>query len=351
MIAIILSRVIGALGFAFASLQLSSSINGIVGVVEGGVILTSGLVVLGMIFGLLVTPYLLVYPLRWFLRKSKNIPTHDLFVAIVGLLLGLIISLLLSYPLSLLPYVGGFAPILASIVFGFMGVEIMLTRERDLVEVLQGLVPSPSNKNGKMWGGKRILVDTSAIIDGRMADISQTGFVQGELLIPRFVLDELQRIADSSDALRRNRGRRGLEMLNKLRKESKVPVRVVDVDFEDTPDVDAKLVKLAQKMHCYIITNDFNLNRVAEIQGISVLNVNELANAVRSVVMPGEEMVVRIIQEGKEHGQGVGYLDDGTMVVVEGGRRRLNSEIDVVVTRVLQTAAGRMIFGQPKGEG
>jgi uncharacterized protein YacL len=193
-------------------------------------------------------------------------------------------------------------------------------------------------------------VDTSAIIDGRIADISQTGFIPGSLIIPRFVLDELQHIADSYDAVRRNRGRRGLEMLAKLQKESGVSVEITEMDVKDIREVDGKLVRLAKIFGCGIVTNDFNLNRVAELQGVQVLNVNELANAVRPVVLPGEEMAVRIIQEGKEFGQGVGFLDDGTMIVVEGGRRHINNRIDVVVTRVLQTAAGRMIFAHPKME-
>jgi uncharacterized protein YacL len=193
-------------------------------------------------------------------------------------------------------------------------------------------------------------VDTSAIIDGRIADISHTGFIPGSLIIPRFVLDELQHIADSYDAVRRNRGRRGLEILTRLQKESNIPVEIPEMDLKDVKDVDSKLVKMAKIFGCALITNDFNLNRVAEFQGVQVLNINELAKAVRPVVLPGEEMEVRIIQEGKEAGQGVGFLDDGTMIVVEGGRRHINSNLDVVVTRVLQTAAGRMIFAHPKTE-
>jgi len=191
-----------------------------------------------------------------------------------------------------------------------------------------------------------VLLDTSVIIDGRIADISRTGFISGTMLIPRFVLNELQHIADSSDMLRRNRGRRGLDMLNKLQKESVVPIRIHDIDVEEAQEVDDKLVMLAKELRCPIVTNDYNLNRVAELQGITVLNINELANAVKAIFLPGESMNIRIIQEGKELGQGVGYLDDGTMVVVENGRRYINSTIEVVVTKVLQTAAGRMIFAR-----
>jgi uncharacterized protein YacL len=192
------------------------------------------------------------------------------------------------------------------------------------------------------------LVDTSTIIDGRIADITQAGFLYGTLVVPRFVLSELQHIADSGDPLRRNRGKRGLDMLRRLQSESSTPLRISDDDPRDVPDVDGKLVKLARVASCPVITNDFNLNRIAELQGVRVLNINQLANAVKPVVLPGEEMSVRIIQEGREFNQGVGYLDDGTMIVVENGKKLLNQQVDVVVTRVLQTAAGRMIFGHPR---
>jgi uncharacterized protein YacL len=195
---------------------------------------------------------------------------------------------------------------------------------------------------------KYLLVDTSAIIDGRIADISKAGFIDGTLLVPRFVLLELQHIADSADPLRRARGRRGLDMLNRLQKEAVVPLQISEVDADDVVGVDSKLVKIARTYHCPVVTNDFNLNRVAELQGVKVLNINELANAVKPVVLPGEEMHVHVIQEGKELGQGVAYLDDGTMVVVENGRKYMNNDVDVVVTRVLQTVAGRMIFAQMK---
>jgi len=194
------------------------------------------------------------------------------------------------------------------------------------------------------------LLDTSAIIDGRIADVSDAGFIIGTLVIPRFILDELRHIADSSDSLRRNRGRRGLEILNKLRKEGTVPLRILDVDIRDGQEADEKLVSLASSMKAPIATTDYNLNRVAEFQGVKVLNVNELANLLKPVVLPGENMRVRVIQEGKEPGQGVGFLDDGTMVVIEGGRRYINAHVEVQVTRALQTAAGRIIFAQPKDE-
>jgi uncharacterized protein YacL len=195
-----------------------------------------------------------------------------------------------------------------------------------------------------------VVVDTSAIIDGRIADIAEAGFLQGTLVVPRVVLEELQRIADSPETMRRARGRRGLEIVGRLQKEDRIPVEIADETHPEIPEVDAKLVAMARARSGIILTNDFNLNRVAEIQGLRVMNVNSLANAMKPAVLPGEELRVRVIQEGKEAGQGVGFLDDGTMIVVEGGARHLDREIGVVVTRVLQTVAGRMIFAQPRGE-
>jgi uncharacterized protein YacL len=195
---------------------------------------------------------------------------------------------------------------------------------------------------------EQALVDTSALIDGRIADIAQTGFVTGALIVPRFVLEELQHIADSEDALRRARGRRGLSVISRLQKEDEVSVEIPDSDVKSVHEVDAKLVKLALLWHCPIITGDFNLNQVAKLQGVKVLNINELAHALKPLMLPGEELPLQIIHEGKEAGQGVGYLDDGTMIVVHGGKPYIGTTVDVTVTRVLQTVAGRMIFAQPK---
>src|SRR5438552_17964831 len=227
------------------------------------------------------------------------------------------------------------------------------TRDREREEERQKEKEKESDKEhaSQLQPVTQILLDTSAIIDGRIADISQTGFISGALLVPRFVLNELQHIADSADTMRRNRGRRGLEMLNRLQKDATVPIEITDTDVEGILEVDSKLVKLAQTLHCPIITNDFNLNRVAELQGVKVLNINELANAVKPVLLPGEDVVIKIMQDGKELGQGVGYLDDGTMIVVEGGRQFMGTTIEVSVTRVLQTVAGRMIFAHPKQQG
>lgn len=297
--------------------------------------------------GLLLTPYLTIHPFNWARGKVTNMPAQDVVAGAIGLLVGLLTAALLALPLSLLPsYLGRFLPVVASLVLGYFGATIMVTHRKEVFTLL-GLPRDGGRAKGSTDQGK-VVLDTSAIIDGRIADISHTGFISGTMVIPRFVLSELQQIADSPDAVRRNRGRRGLEMLNKLQKESVAPIEISDSDIDGVPDVDGKLVRLARTLRCAIITNDYNLNRVAELQGVKVLNINELANAVKSVVFPGEEMVVRIIQEGKEFGQGVAYLDDGTMVVVENGRRYINNDLDIVVTRVLQTVAGRMIFAHPK---
>jgi uncharacterized protein YacL len=238
-------------------------------------------------------------------------------------------------------------PIIVSLALGLSGLWVGVNRDRDVQAIFPAL--ENAHKNDRSQRNGNILVDTSAIIDGRIADLSITGFLEGVLVVPRFILDELRHIADSNDPMRRNRGRRGLEVLGRLRKDNTIPMEVLDVGVNHGDEVDSRLVQLARSMKSPILTTDYNLNRVAELQGVQVLNVNELANALKSIVLPGEELRVHIVQEGKEAGQGVAYLDDGTMVVVEGGRRYLNAFHDVVVTRALQTAAGRIIFAQPKG--
>lgn len=302
----------------------------------------------GAALGLLLTPYFTSRPFLAMRRLIRKVPAQQLVAAIIGLVIGLIVAALLAIPIALLP-----APIDALlafggvVVFGYLGVAIMVMRQQDIFNIIGGSRLGRRNDGGKMESNQ-VLLDTSVIIDGRIADIGRTGFIRSTMLVPRFVLNELQHIADSPDTLRRNRGRRGLEMLNKLQKDSTVPILITDMDIDGVREVDDKLVLLAKQLRCAIVTNDFNLNRVAELQGVTVLNVNELANAVRAVYLPGESMEVKVIQEGKELGQGVGYLDDGTMVVIEEGRRRIGRTIPVMVTKVLQTAAGRMIFARPE---
>ncbi len=293
-----------------------------------------------------IAPYLTSRPFNSIVRRLEKVNASVILSGTLGLFVGLTVSVMLALPLSMLPDAWGrLLPITVTVLLGYLGISVMVTHEKELALLLGGFRHDRGAKP-EVCGGN-VLVDTSAIIDGRIADISQSGFIQGNLLIPKFILDELQHISDSADAMRRNRGRRGLEILAKLQKESEAPVQIIEADspaVQGVHTVDSKLVEMAKSLNCPIVTNDFNLNKVAGLQGVKVLNINELANAVKSVVLPGEEMTVRVIQEGREAGQGVGFLEDGTMVVVEGARRYINTELDIVVTRVLQTAAGRMIF-------
>jgi uncharacterized protein YacL len=311
------------------------------------------LAAVGGAIGALVAPWLTTRPAAGLRKIIGELTAAQLVAGSVGLVIGLVIAALAAIPLSYLPYpFRSILPTVVVIVFGYLGITIAVLRQRDITALFRrrGAGVSASSLLAAQEDGvhqEALLLDTSVIIDGRIADIALTGFIRSPLLIPRFVLAELQYIADSPDSLRRNRGRRGLEMLNKMQKESPVPVQIMDLDAEGTRQVDAKLVQLARQLSCPIVTNDYNLNRVAGLQGVQVLNINDLSNAVRSVLLPGESLTIRVIQEGKEAGQGIGYLDDGTMVVIENGRRHIASEIEVTVTKVLQTSAGRMIFATP----
>ncbi|MGD8244399.1 MAG: TRAM domain-containing protein [Anaerolineae bacterium] len=302
----------------------------------------------GALMGLVVTPYVTVRPFLALRKRIRQAPAQQLLAGTIGLVLGLIIAALLVFPLSLLPPpFKQILPIVVAALFGYFGMMVMITRQQEIVGLVRGQLPERNGKKKRSTdGAKSVLLDTSVIIDGRIADISRTGFIEGDMLVPRFVLNELQHIADSADALRRRRGRRGLEMLRRLQSDSVTPVRVIDTDVDEVREVDDKLVLLAKRLTCPIVTNDYNLNRVAQLQGVRVLNINELANAVKALFLPGESLDIDIIQEGKEAGQGVGYLDDGTMVVVEDGRPYIGQQMEVVVTKVLQTAAGRMLFAR-----
>jgi uncharacterized protein YacL len=300
----------------------------------------------GAVLGALVAPWVTIKPIRYVRRKIQELPAKELFAIIVGLIVGLIVAALLSPVLANLPSpFGDVLPFVGAILLGYLGVVVMTMRRKDLFALLS----SRFAKSAEAPQDERpVLLDTSVIIDGRIADISQTGFISGTMLVPRFVLNELQHIADSPDSLRRNRGRRGLEMLNRLKDESVVPVRITDMDAPEAREVDDKLVMLAKTLRCPVVTNDYNLNRVAQLQGVVVLNINELANAVKSVLLPGETISIKVIQEGKELGQGVGYLDDGTMIVVEEGRPYIGQTIPVLVKKVLQKTEGRLVFAQPE---
>ncbi len=283
--------------------------------------------------------------------ELQKVPAYEIALGSVGLIVGLIIAYLLSQPFYNLemPFLGVVISIILYVIFGYLGIKVPTRKKEDFSNAI-GNFKKGSGKD-KFKSSSRScpkILDTSVIIDGRIADICKTGFIEGPLVIPEFVLEELQHIADSSDALKRNRGRRGLDILNKIQKELDIEVIIHDKKFDDVKEVDSKLLKLTQLLKGKIITNDYNLNKVAEVQGIDVLNINELANAVKPVVLPGEEMVVQVIKDGKESGQGLAYLDDGTMIVVESGKKHIGETIDVLVTSVLQTSAGRMIFAKPK---
>ncbi len=305
------------------------------------------------VVGFAILPYLTIVPAGRLVRGVQALSTAEFVTAVAGLLIGLLMGLLLGLPMaSIGGPLGTWLPPGVSICLGLGMAGLTVAKRNDLVGAAEaiGIFRRTGAGDGEKRLEPQIIVDTSAIIDGRIADIGEAGFLPGVLVISRVVLDELQRIADNSDTLRRARGRRGLEILTRLQKGERTPVEIIDDGFPAIPEVDAKLVALARSRGGAILTNDFNLNRVAEIQGVRVMNVNSLANALKPAVLPGEELRVRIIQEGKEAGQGVGFLDDGTMIVVEGGARLLDREVDVLVTRVLQTVAGRMIFAQPRTE-
>ncbi len=302
------------------------------------------------VVGFSVVPYLTVVPAARVVRGVQEMSTAEFVTAVLGLLLGLLMGLLLGSPLSAFPApLGLWLPLGVSLFLGLGMVGLTVAKRQDLLVAAEaiGLVRRPDPELSRRTGDPHILVDSSAIIDGRIAEIVESGFLYGTLVVPRFVLDEVQKIADSPDTLRRNRGRRGLEILTRMQKESPTPVVIVEDDAPEVAEVDAKLVALAKRFSRAVLTNDFNLNRVAELQGVRVLNINSLANAVKPALLPGEELRVHVIQPGKESGQGVGFLDDGTMIVVEGGARFMDADVDVAVTRVLQTVAGRMVFAQP----
>lgn len=271
---------------------------------------------------------------------SRKLLLGRFFGALLGLSAGTLFGLLLSYPFKeIIPENYGLIKAICLIFFGYLGLLIGAIRGKALkfqsiIKLLQGQTAGENLK----------ILDTSVIIDGRIADICDAGFIEGVFIVPQFILRELQHIADSHDPLRRARGRRGLDILHRIQKMSNVEVRIVEEDFPNIKEVDSKLIALAKALNAKVITNDFNLNKVAEVQGVPVLNINELANALRPVVLPGESIKVFIMKEGKEYNQGVAYLDDGTMVVVENGRRFIGKNVDVIVTSVLQTTAGRMIF-------
>ena len=349
-------RVIGMIVFAYLGVIFGTWLAGIFELPGSSEVYVYRwlFLLLGGLGGFILTPYFTTRPAQAIRTRLGRLAAETLFAGLIGLIVGLLTAALLAFPFSLLPGIlGQVLPFAGVLIFGYLGISLFVMRQGDIM----GLFSTLSGRGGESgssssWTNlnRTILLDTSVIIDGRVADIAKTGFLPGTLLIPRFVLNELQYIADSPDGLRRQRGRRGMEVLAELQKLPNILVRISDINAEGVREVDDKLVVLARQLKCPILTNDFNLNRVAELQGVTILNINELANAVKSVVLPSEHMTLNIFQEGKEYGQGVGYMDDGTMVVVENGHDYIGEYKEVVVTKVLQTAAGRMIFARVEDE-
>ncbi|WP_071396739.1 PIN/TRAM domain-containing protein [Bacillus tuaregi] len=305
-------------------------------------------VILGSIIFYLITFWAVDYVVnfvKWLEETLVRAPITDIIFGSLGLAFGLIIAFLIGYALNAIevPVVNTVAPILLTLLFGYLGFSVGFKKRDELLGLFANKKKKATEEEPEKESRNALkILDTSVIIDGRIADICQTGFLEGTIVIPQFVLAELQHIADSSE------GRRGLDILNRIQKELAIKVEIYEGDFEEIQEVDSKLVKLAKLTNGIVVTNDFNLNKVCELQQVSVLNINDLANAVKPVVLPGEEMNVQVIKDGKEHNQGVAYLDDGTMIVVEDGRDYIGKHIDVLVTSVLQTSAGRMIFAKPK---
>ncbi|KAB8127744.1 PIN/TRAM domain-containing protein [Gracilibacillus oryzae] len=315
----------------------------------------------GLVFGAIIffilslwcTEFIVSF-FNWFEEKLLKAPVADLLFGSLGIILGLIIAYFLNEPIQAIgiKIVSQVLPIFLSVLFAYFGFQVGFKRRDEFLNLLtitrKDKKKASSVEETATDMPKPKILDTSVIIDGRIADICQTSFLEGTIIIPQFVLEELQHIADSSDALKRNRGRRGLDILNRIQKDLQINVEIYEGDFEEIQEVDSKLVKLAKVMNGIVVTNDFNLNKVCEFQKVSVLNINDLANAVKPIVLPGEELVVQVIKDGKEQNQGVAYLDDGTMIVVEEGKSYIGKTIDVIITSVLQTSAGRMIFAKPK---
>ena len=343
-----LSRIAGLIGFAIVGFYLEEQAPRLIRELLSAELRLWLFPITGALFGILIAPYLTTRPARTLRKILGQTSTQILLAGLIGLVLGLLVAALLAWPLSTLPQpLNQVFPSAGAILCAWLGITIFVARRTEIMSTLRLRFRETERDTSKFTqNGHGILLDTSVIIDGRVYDISKTGFITGPLLVPIFVLNELQQVADSSDVTRRSRGRRGLELLNKLQQEASVPVEVSNMDVDEMSEVDDKLVALAKRLHCPVVTTDYNLNRVAEIQGVTVLNINDLANAVKVACLPGEELELTIIQDGKEIGQGVGYLEDGTMVVVDGGGQHMNKRKNIVVTKVLQTSAGRMLFAR-----
>lgn len=315
-------------------------------------------IIVFMLLGMTLSPFI-EKVIKRLTEWVNNLATSNLILGTIGIFVGLLIGYLFSLPFNSLniPFLNSTLPLIFSVTLALVGYQTAMSRKEEwgkLFNIRQNVKESALNQDTQLLERKASdnmykykLLDTSVIIDGRIVDIVKTNFIEGTLVIPNFVLEELQFIADSADSLKRSKGRKGLDTLNMLQKEALIPIEFYEGDFEEISEVDSKLIRLAKLIEAAIVTNDYNLNKVCEFQNVKVFNINALANAIKPVVIPGEQMYVQVIKEGTERKQGVAYLDDGTMIVVEDGQYYMNEWIHVVVTSALQTAAGRMIFAKP----
>ena len=317
-------------------------------------------ILVAAIIGYLVSQYILRIGLsvaKQIERILSRVPSQQLVAGTIGLLFGLIIANLIGVAFERVPIIGSYLPIVLSAVLGYIGIRLGMDKGPDLYKTMVSYtfrggrnkgrtIKEPKEKETQPQTCSAKVLDTSVVIDGRILDIVNTGFLEGPFIVPVFVLEELQKLSDSADTMKRNRGRRGLDLLQTMREKLKESMEIIDVDYEDLSEVDLKLIRLSMDKHWKLITNDFNLNKIATLQGVEVLNLNDLANAIKPKMMSGETLQVRIMKAGKEPHQGVAYLDDGTMIVVENGVDYVDQTVNVVVTSVLQTSAGRMIFAR-----
>lgn len=344
-----ISRIAGMVVFGFVGARIGIDLAPSIGAPEDVTWFLFAL--LGVLMGIILTPWITIRPVSSLRRSINEVPIEMLLTSLIGAFIGLMVGLLLAYPLSLLGSpLGNILPAIISVVGVYLGATTFAIRSRELWDLLGNRLSMQRAKMLTMQSNRELLVDTSVLIDGRIVDIAKTGFIGGTLIVPRFVLTELHQVSDSSDMLRRNRGRRGLVKLNELQRNETTLVKIIEDDIEEIAEVDNKLVAVALQRDSAIITNDYNLNQVADAQGVPVLNINLLANAVRTIYIPGESFPLHIIQEGRDIDQGVGYLEDGTMVVIENGKKYMDRTISVTVTRLINRETGRMIFAVPENE-
>lgn len=339
-----IARILGMFVFLFLSIGFGLNNVELLGLTGFSPQFVSVLFALvGILMGLIITPYLTTRPLSLTRRILTEVSVETMLISFIGLIMGLLVVLLATYPLSLLPNpFGAYVPIFLATMASYLGLTIFGARAKEIIGLFRQNARPASYPNDR-----ELLLDTSVLIDGRIVEIAQTGFLGGKLIVPRFVLSELHHVADSSDSIKRNRGRRGLAILNELQRDPQIELRIIEDDISLLNEVDDKLVALALQRDSGIVTNDFNLNQVATAQNVLVLNINALANAVRSIYIPGESFSIYVLQEGREENQGVGYLEDGTMVIIENGNNYLDRTINVEVTRLITREAGRILFAKP----